>query len=96
MPSLVVFEFGNQVLHISLLINIQLHNEHHSMRLAGVVYYVQHHLKAQIVSSDGQIWFYDGVDTGRNLIYSGSVNSNPPNMSHCRGKQVVAAVYVCV
>jgi hypothetical protein len=95
-PSLVVFEFGNQVLHINLLINIQLHNGNHSMRLAGVVYYGQHHFTAQIILSDGQIWFYDGIDTGRNLIYSGSVNFNPPNMSHCRGKQAVAAIYVCV
>jgi hypothetical protein len=97
MPSLVVFEFGNQVLHINLLIDIQLHNGHNtSMRLAGVVYYGQHHFTSQIILSDGQIWFHDGIDTGRNLIYSSSVNSNPPNMSHCRGKQAVATIYVCV
>jgi hypothetical protein len=97
-PSLLVFEFGNQVLHINLLIDIQIHNGHpsHSMRLAGVVYYGQHHFTAQIILSDGQIWFYDGIDTGRNLIYSGTVNPNLLNMSHCRGKQAVAAIYVSV
>ena len=67
------------------------------MRLASVVYYGQHHhFTAQIILSDGQIWFYDGIDSRRNLIYSGSVNFNPPNMLHCRGKQTVAAIYVCV
>ena len=98
MPSLVVFEFGNQVLHINLLIDIQHHNGHasQSMRLAGVVYYGQHHFTAQNILSDGQFWFYDGVDTGKNLIYSGTVNLNPPNLSLCRGKQAVAAIYVCV
>ena len=94
MPSLFVFEFSNQVLHINLLIDIQLQNDPQRLRLAGVIYYGQHHFTAQIILSDGQIWFYDGIETGRNLIYNGSINSNP--ISHCRGKQAVAAIYVCV
>jgi hypothetical protein len=69
------------------LINVQLKNDQNRLRLAGVVYYGQHHFTAQIILSDGQIWFYDGIDTGRNLIYNGSINSNPPSLSHCRGKQ---------
>ena len=96
MPSLFVFEFSNQVLHINLLIDIQLQNDPQRLRLAGVIYYGQHHFTAQIILSDGQIWFYDGIETGRNLIYNGSINSNPPSISHCRGKQAVAAIYVCV
>ena len=95
-PSLFVFEFSNQALHIDLSINVQLKNDQNRLRLAGVVYYGQHHFTAQIILSDGQIWFYDGIDTGRNLIYNGSINSNPPSLSHCRGKQAVAAIYVCV
>ena len=73
-PSLFVFEFSNQVLHLDLLINIQLQNDQSRLRLAGVVYYGQHHFTAQIILSDGQVWFYDGIesiDTGRNLIYNG-------------------------
>ena len=46
------------------------------------------------ILSDGQVWFYDGIDTGRNLIYNGSINSNPPYISHYRGKQAVAAIYI--
>ena len=92
----VVFEFSNQVLHINLLINIQLQNYQHRLRLAGVVYYGQHHFTAEIILSEGQVWFYDGIETGINLIYNGSMNSNSPSISHCRGKQVVAAIYVCV
>ena len=96
MPPLIVFEFSNQAIHINLFINIQLENGQHRMRLAGVVYYGQHYFTAQIILSNGQVWFYDGIDTGRNLIYSGSVNSNPPSISHCRGKQAIAAIYVTV
>ena len=94
LPSLLVFEFANKMLHINFLINLQPHSGHHRMRLAGVVYYGQHHFTAQIILSDGQIWFYDGIDTGRNLVYNGSINSNTPNMSYCRGKQAVAAIYI--
>jgi hypothetical protein len=83
-------------LHIDLLINVQLKNDQNRLRLAGVVYYGQHHFTAQIILSDGQVWFYNGIDTGRNLIYNGSINSNTPSLSHCRGKQAVAAIYVCV
>ena len=96
MPSLFAFEFSNQLLHINLLIDIPLQNYQQRMRLSGVVYYGQHHFTAQIILSDGQVWFYDGIDTGRNLIYNGSINSNPPSISHCRGKQAVAAIYICL
>jgi hypothetical protein len=96
MPSLFVFEFTNQELRINSLIDIQLQNVQHRLRLAGVVYYGQHHFTAQIILSDGQVWFYDGIETGRNLIYNGSINSNPPSISCCKGKQAVAAIYVCV
>src|SRR5437016_2389015 len=68
MPSLFVFENSNQVLHINLFINVQMQNDQHRLRLAGVVYYGQHHFTGQIILSDGQIWFYDGIDTGRNMI----------------------------
>ena len=95
-PSLFVFEFSNQVLHINLLIDIKLQNDQHRLRLAGGIYYGQHHFTAQIILSDGQVWFYDGIDTGRNLIYNGSINSNPPSISNCRGRQAVAAIYVCL
>ena len=66
------------------------------MRLAGVVYYGQHHFTAQIILSDGQVWFYDGIDTGRNLIYNGSVNSNPPSLSHCRGTSSCCNLCLCL
>ncbi|KAF8814157.1 hypothetical protein BYT27DRAFT_7082845, partial [Phlegmacium glaucopus] len=62
LPSLIVFELSNQVLHLNFLINVKTHNQHHRMRLAGVVYYGQHHFTAQIILSDGQIWLYDGIE----------------------------------
>jgi len=96
MPPLLVFEFANKVLHINFLIDLRPQNEHHRMRLAGVIYYGQQHFTAQVILSDGQIWFYDGIETGKNLIYNGSIIPNPPNMSYCRGKQAVAAIYISI
>ena len=95
-PSLLVFEFSNKVLYINFLIDLRVQNEHHRMRLAGVIYYGQQHFTAQVILSDGQIWFYDGIDTGRNMIYYGSIIPNPPNMSYCRGKQALAAIYISI
>ena len=48
MPSLFVIEFSNQELDINLLIDIQLQNNQHRLRLAGVVYYGQHHFAAKL------------------------------------------------
>ena len=95
-PSLLAFEFANKVLHINFLIDLGPQNEHHRMRLAGVIYYGQQHFTAQVILSDGQIWFHDGIETGRNLIYNGTIIPNPPNMSYCRGKQAVAAIYISI
>ena len=51
-----------------LLIDIQMQNVQHRLRLAGIVYYGQHHFTAKLILSDGQVWFYDGIETERNLI----------------------------
>ena len=97
MPSLIVFEFGGQELHMDFFIDVQPNSNGQSkMRLAGIIYYGRQHFTAQIILSDGQIWFYDGITTGKNLVYSGSIYQNPPDLSHCRGKQASAAIYVCV
>ena len=71
-----------------ILIDLGPQNEHHRMRLAGVIYYGQQHFTAQVILSDEQIWFHDKIETGRNLIYNSSIIPNPPNMSlkascHC-------------
>ena len=64
------------------------------MRLAGIISYGQHSFTAQIILSDGQVWFHDGIDTGRSLIYNGY--SNFLSMSQCKIKQAIATIYVCV
>jgi len=45
-------------------------------RLAEIIYFGDNHFVAHIIRKDGQVWFYDGIGTGRNLIYKGSVQSN--------------------
>ena len=48
--------------YLNLQIDLGPQNEHHRMRLAGVIYYGQQHFTAQVILSDGQIWFHDGIE----------------------------------
>ena len=94
-PPLLMLEFSNSSIEIDHHLEIKLFNETHKYDLAGVVYYrdTDQHYVSNIVTADNQVWFYDGLKTGSQLVYSGSLLSCS-HLTTCRGGSVSAAFYV--
>ena len=92
-PPLVVLEFPGSNIEIDHYFEIKISNEIHKYDLAGVVYYRDQHFVSNIITADKQVWFYDGLTTGLQLIYSGSLLSCP-NLTSCRGGLATAAFYI--
>ena len=94
-PPLVVLEFSNSSIEIDHCLEIKLSYEIHKYNLAGVVYYRDQHFVSNIITADKQVWFHDGLTTGSQLIYSGSLLSCP-HLTTCRGGSATAAFYIRV
>jgi hypothetical protein len=94
-PPLVILEFSNSRIKIDHCLEIELSDEMHKYDLAGVVYYRDEHFVSNIITADKQLWFYDGLTTGSQLVYSGSLLSCP-QLTTCRGGSASAAFYVRV
>lgn len=94
-PPLVMLEFSNSSIEIDHSFEIKLSNDEiHKYDLAGVVYYsnTDQHFVSNIITADKQLWFYDGLNTGSQLVYSGSLLSGP-QLTTCRGGSASAAFY---
>ncbi|KDR71669.1 hypothetical protein GALMADRAFT_74602 [Galerina marginata CBS 339.88] len=94
LPSVLAFDFCGHKINIDHEIQIPYNGMLHKFRLAGIIYFGQAHFCAQIILPDGQIWYHDGITTGRNMIYQGSMTNNPPDLSTCNNKVAVLAFYV--
>ena len=59
-----------------------------TLHLKGLVYHGGYHFTCQIIDESGNIWFHDGITTGRTLTKEGKFGSvSQPNLKVCRNKQ---------
>jgi len=95
-PPLLVFSIPGVRIHIDTAFNLSIENTEHMYTLAAVIYFSNSH-SAQIITRDGRIWFYDGMEIlNRNLQptleYVGVIH-NQFNMHTCRGGDATALIY---
>jgi hypothetical protein len=46
--------------------------------LRSVIYIGNNHLTTRIIKENGDIWFHDGIETGRTMIAEGNIHSQGP------------------
>ena len=97
-PPLIAFSFPRLRIGIDRTFKISLENSDRTYTLAAVIYYANLHFTAQIITRDGRIWFYNGME-----IVDPSV---PPTLEHvgficsqsnlltCKGGEACAVIYV--
>jgi hypothetical protein len=65
-----------------------------TLHLKGLVYYGDFHFTCRIVDESGNIWFHDGMTTGRTSINDGKFGTvSQPNLKECRNKQLCLVIY---
>ena len=65
-----------------------------TLHLKGLVYHGGYHFTCRIVDESGNIWFHDGMTTGRILIKDGKIGSvSQPNLKKCRNKKLCLVIY---
>jgi hypothetical protein len=67
------------------------------LQLKGMIYHEGFHFTSCIVSSDGAVWFNDGMITGRQCEKDGDLETTlSGKLMKCRGKNLVLAIYTLV
>jgi hypothetical protein len=92
-PPLLAIDISGHDLQLDNETYVKVGNVQYTYTLIGIVYYGDDHFTARIILEDGQIWFHDGITTGRNTIYDGSLALNCPDLRTCRGKRASLVIY---
>ncbi|TFK53321.1 hypothetical protein OE88DRAFT_1597776, partial [Heliocybe sulcata] len=62
--------------------------------LKGIVYFGEYHFTSCLISKDGEIWFNDGMTTGRECLKEGNMKDTELNtLLSCNGKTASLAIY---
>ena len=65
-----------------------------TLHLKGLVYQGDYHFTCCIIDESGNIWFHDGMTTGRSTLKEGKFGSvSQPNLKECRNKQLCLVIY---
>ena len=65
------------------------------LNLRGIVYHGGYHFTCRTVSSEQQMWYHDGINTGKSCLMDGILGSQSEDrLRVCRNRNLVLAVYV--
>ena len=65
-----------------------------TLHLKGLVYHGGYHFTCRIIDESGNIWFHDGITTGRMSTREGEIGSiSQPNLKKCKNKQLCLVIY---
>ncbi len=93
-PDLLLLEYPHANIQTSHKIKIKIENEYKVLFLRGIVYHGENHFCSRIISSDGTIWYNDGIATGKNSIKDSHLSViNYKDLQICKEKKFVLAVY---
>ena len=82
--------------HVSLSRTVKIHGSTcaTTLHLKGLVYHGDYHFTSRIIDNSGNIWFHDGMTTGKIALKEGKFGSvSQPNLKECRNKQLCLALY---
>jgi len=93
-PSVLVLEYPFQNIVTSHRLEFRSDTRMNTLVLRGIVYHGDNHFTSRIVSLDNQVWYHDGMTTGRLCASDGLLNDLCDNdLRMCREKNLVLAVY---
>ena len=93
-PDLLLLEYPHTNIKSSHKIKLKVNDEYKVLSLRGIIYHGGNHFSSRIISSDGTIWYNDGIETGKNSIEDGHLSTiSYEDLKFCKGKNLVLVVY---
>src|SRR6202044_194682 len=96
-PPLLIFEINSNNITLSKTIGFKGDDRMKVLQLKGMIYHGDFHFTSCIVSSDGVVWFNNGITTGRQCKKDGDLGTmSSRKVMKCRGKKLVLEIYTLV
>jgi hypothetical protein len=93
-PKLLIVAHINHNVKISHNIKFETDGKFVYLQLRGIIYHGGDHFTSRIISTDGSIWYHDGMTTGRNCHADGNIKSvGEKELRSCRTKNISLIVY---
>ncbi len=93
-PPLLIVEYPGSSIRTSHKIGFHTETGPVYLRLRGIVYHGGNHFTSRIISSDGTMWYHDGISTGGVSIPDGHLNNiTDQGIRNCKRRKLVLAVY---
>ncbi|KAF9455682.1 hypothetical protein BDZ94DRAFT_1179487 [Collybia nuda] len=64
-----------------------------TMSLHGIIYGGSEHFTSRWISSSGDVWYHDGIQTKRKMISEGKIENTELNICGIDGRMAVAVIY---
>jgi Helitron helicase-like domain at N-terminus/PIF1-like helicase len=94
-PNILVFEHVNEYdLDVQRCIQLTVAGQRTDMFLRGLVYFGGYHFTSRVISLEGDVWYNDGMITGRRCIREGKFDTiTNENMRNYRGRRLKYSIY---
>jgi hypothetical protein len=94
-PSILIFEHVNEYdLDIQKSIQLTVAKQKTNFSLRGMIYFGGYHFTSRVISLEGNVWYNDGMITGRRCIQGGNFDTlTNENMRKYRGRGLRYSIY---
>ena len=92
-PEIVVCKYPDFDIYTSYSILLKVDNNiNKELYLRDIIYYKDNYFILRIITRDKDIWYYDGITTGKSCIYEGKLNQTC-HLNEYDSKNLVLAIY---
>ena len=94
-PSILMFDQSNSEIYPSRHFKLVLDDENEvKFKLKGLVYHGGFHFTCRIINDQGDIWYNDGIDLGRDVLIEGNVKEKSNKWwQTCKERKLVLSIY---
>ncbi|KAF8702360.1 hypothetical protein AX14_014404 [Amanita brunnescens Koide BX004] len=89
----IALDFSGMTMSLDDTLYLSINQSNVTYKLRGIVYFGVAHFTSRIIYENGMVWFHDSVETGRNVIYEGMLQTMHAQLNNNRGKDATMAIY---
>ncbi|KAJ6474037.1 hypothetical protein C8R47DRAFT_987091 [Mycena vitilis] len=94
-PALILIDINHSKLVFNDLLTFEVQGAPVNMRLRGIVYGGQGHFTSRLISKHGDMWFHDGITTGKDCVSEVNFHALEDKLvlHNCGEKKAVCVIY---
>ena len=93
-PKIIILEYPYCNTKTSHKVKFVVNGEEVLLSLRGIIYHGDNHFTSRVFSSEGKVWFHDGITTKNKCIEDGQLDDKSNNdLRYYEDQELVLAVY---